>query len=152
MRLEGQTTDEICSALEIKRRTLYLWFSDPLVKTELQAQLERINQLFAEKLAETAVQGLTALAEVATAPVNEPLDWRTKLEAIRLIVERAIPPGVFPDPELPEDPAKAILYKVIREFSSDQLEELGRGAQEKLARLEAAGAVNGSARYGGHER
>jgi hypothetical protein len=41
MRLEGRTTDEVCSALEIKTRTLYLWFSDPLVKAELQAQLRR---------------------------------------------------------------------------------------------------------------
>jgi hypothetical protein len=92
MRVEGRTTDEICSALEIKPRTLYLWFSDPLVKAELRAQLETVNEIFAEKLAETAVQGLTALAEAATAPVDEPLDWATKLEAIRLIVERAIPP------------------------------------------------------------
>ena len=64
----------------------------------MRAQLENVNEIFAEKLAETAVQGLTALAEVATTPVDEPLDWATKLEAIRLIVERAIPPGVFPAP------------------------------------------------------
>ena len=85
MRLEGRTTDEICSLLEVKPRTLYLslylWFSDPLVKTELRAQLENVNEIFAEKLAETAVQGMTALAEVATTPVDEPLDWATKLEA-----------------------------------------------------------------------
>ena len=52
-----------------------------------------VNEIFAEKLAETAIQGLRALAEVATTPVDEPLDWATRLEAIRLIVERAIPPA-----------------------------------------------------------
>ena len=39
---------------------------DPLVKSELRAQLENVNEIFAEKLAETAVQGLTALYGVAT--------------------------------------------------------------------------------------
>jgi hypothetical protein len=148
MRIEGRATPEICDVLEIQPRTLYNWFSDPLVKGELARQLERINEIFAEKLAETAVRGLTALADVAATPVHEPLDWKTKLEAVRLIVDRTVPPEVFPDPELPDDPAKAFMIKAIRELNWDQLEQLGQGASDKLARIEGQRDVNRSGRNG----
>ena len=95
MRIEGRSTDEICEALEIQPRSLYIWFSDPLVKAELNRQLDRINEVFAQKLAETAVSGLTALAEIASTPVGNPLDWTTKLHAVRLILEKTVPPEVF---------------------------------------------------------
>src|SRR5215207_3864072 len=47
MRIEGVPSDEICERLGIERRTLYLWFVDPLVKAELTRQLARVDELFA---------------------------------------------------------------------------------------------------------
>lgn len=40
MRIEGRPTAAICDALGVERRTVYLWFSDPLVKAELRGQLQ----------------------------------------------------------------------------------------------------------------
>jgi hypothetical protein len=110
-----------------------------------------VNEIFAEKLAETAVQGLTALAEVATAPANEPLDWPTKLAAIRLIVESAIPPGVFPAPTPFEDPRKAVMYEIVRRVDPDKWQELGHMAAERLASMaDASPAASGSTSPNGH--
>lgn len=92
MRLEGRPTRDICDALEIQARTLYIWFSDPLVKDELDRHLAQINELFAERIAGVAMQGLSAVADIAAAPVDEPVSWETKLEAIRMILERLVPP------------------------------------------------------------
>ena len=59
-----------------------------------------------------------------------------------MIVERAIPPGGLPDPDLPDDPAKAFTIKAIRELSSEQLDQLAQGASDKLARIEGQRGVN----------
>jgi len=56
MRIEGVPSDEICERLGIERRTLYLWFGDPLVKAELTRQLARVDELFAGQL-ETSMGG-----------------------------------------------------------------------------------------------
>jgi hypothetical protein len=51
MCIEGRSTEQISRALEVKPRTLYIWFSDPLVKRELAEQLQRFNEIFAERYA-----------------------------------------------------------------------------------------------------
>src|SRR5829696_6558727 len=61
MRLEGVSTQQIAETLDVQKRTVYLWFSDPLVKAELGVRLEQINEMFAEKLASAAVSALTEL-------------------------------------------------------------------------------------------
>lgn len=41
MRIEGRSTEHTSRALAVRPRTLYIWFSDPLVKQALAEQLER---------------------------------------------------------------------------------------------------------------
>ncbi len=60
MRIEGRSTEQISRALEVRPRTLYIWFSDPLVKQALAEQLERFNELFAERYAAACLSGTTS--------------------------------------------------------------------------------------------
>jgi AcrR family transcriptional regulator len=89
MRLDGASTDEICETLDVEKRTVYIWFSDPLVKAELSRQLARINEIFVEKLASTATTAIDQLKEMVEMPVQGPLTPETKLKVVREILDRA---------------------------------------------------------------
>jgi len=145
MRLDGWSVAEICSELGVKPRTVYIWFSNPKVRAELAAGLDKVNELFAQQLAEAAARGLRSLGEMASTSVEEPLDWRTKLDAIRLILESTNAPDLLPEGKLPEDPRKEFFYTTIRELSVDQIGQLGRLAAEDLAREMLAGSAGGEA-------
>jgi Homeodomain-like domain len=56
MKLAGASGRAIAAALGVERRTVWLWFSDPLVKHELARQLARLNRRFADLEAAAAVQ------------------------------------------------------------------------------------------------
>ena len=43
MRIEGRSSEEIARELEVEKRTVYLWFSDPRIKAELADQVDRVN-------------------------------------------------------------------------------------------------------------
>jgi hypothetical protein len=89
MRLEGLTTEKICETLEVQPRTVYLWFSDPLIKAELARRQARINEVFAERLASAAAEAIGQLREMLELPVQGPLTPETKLKVIREILDRA---------------------------------------------------------------
>lgn len=89
MRIEGASTTGICDELDVEKRTVYLWFSDPLVKAELANQVDRINELFAERLAGVALKALDALCEMAELPVQGELAPETKLKVLREVLDRA---------------------------------------------------------------
>jgi AcrR family transcriptional regulator len=95
MRLEGRSTEKICAQLGIQPRTLYIWFSDPLVKAELTVQQRRINDLFAERLAALTSMAIEKLSELVNAPVQGAITPETQLRASREILDRAAP---APDP------------------------------------------------------
>jgi AcrR family transcriptional regulator len=90
MRLEGRTTDQICRVLGIKPRTLYLWFSDPRIKAELQSQLEQVSQLFTERLVEAGFAAIRSLQDLAAAELSGPVSPEIKLRASQAILERAL--------------------------------------------------------------
>lgn len=91
MRIAGESHAAIEARLGVKRRTLYLWFGDPLVKVEIEAQMRNIREMFVEKLVET---GLIALDETQTLlrypVIDGPIDFKTKLEVIRDVLDRNV--------------------------------------------------------------
>lgn len=91
MRIAGESHAAIEARLGVKRRTLYLWFGDPLVKDEIEAQMRNIRQVFVEKLVETGLIALDETQGLLRQPiVDAPLDARTKLEVIREVLDRNI--------------------------------------------------------------
>ena len=95
MRLEGLSTETICEQAEIKPRTLYVWFSDPLVKAELVERQRRINELFAERLALVASSALDELETLVKAPTQGAVTPETKLKAVKEVLDRT---AATPDP------------------------------------------------------
>jgi len=73
MRLEGMSNADICDELNIQRATLYRWWSDELVKAELQRQAEHIDEVFAEKIASAGFKALEKMLAVAT-EADRPVD------------------------------------------------------------------------------
>lgn len=88
MRIEGVPTEEICDRLDVEKRTVYLWFSDPLVKAELVVQLQLVNAAFAERLATAGLVAFEQLRALAEAPVQGPVSPELKLEVLRDILDR----------------------------------------------------------------
>jgi hypothetical protein len=88
MRIAGASGQQISEELGVKRRTVYLWFSDPLVKGELESQLEDISALLCEKLVANAMRALDAIEELLRKPVPDTIDVETKLSVIREILDR----------------------------------------------------------------
>ena len=89
MRIDGNSPEEIARELEVEKRTVYLWFSDPLIKVELASQVDRVNELFAERLAGVALKALDALCVMAELPVRGELTPETKLKILRELLDRA---------------------------------------------------------------
>lgn len=88
MRIEGIPTDQICEELGVEKRTVYIWFSDPLVKAELSVQVQLVNEIFGEKLAAAGVAALDQLKALAQAPVDGPVSPQLKLEIVREVLDR----------------------------------------------------------------
>ena len=83
MRIAGATNTEIERKVGVQRRTLYVWFGDPLVKAEIDRQLQRINTLIAEKLASGALVALDVAREILERPMEGPITPELRLAAIR---------------------------------------------------------------------
>lgn len=89
LRLEGKKNDEIARALGMQKRTLEVWFSDPLIKAEVDRQAARIEDVFVEKLAGAGMQALEVMLEVAQMPTADPTTTEhVKIEAAREIMDR----------------------------------------------------------------
>lgn len=89
MKLDGRSSSEIAERLEVKRRTVYLWFGDQLVKAELARQLSNVNQHFSERLAEAGLSAVRVLQELAVAELATPVDPATKLKAAQELLRHA---------------------------------------------------------------
>ena len=92
MRLEGASTEEICEALEVQPRTVYLWFGNPLVKAEQARQLRNVTELFVEKLASAGIAAMDQLMEMASQPTQGPMTPELKLKVLREMLDRMPPP------------------------------------------------------------
>lgn len=91
MRIAGESHAAIEARLGVKRRTLYLWFGDPLVKDEIEAQMRNVRQIFVEKLVETGLVALDETQALMRHPVVDgPIDFGTKLEVIREVLDRNV--------------------------------------------------------------
>ncbi len=72
----------------MKRRTVYLWMGDPLVKHELERQLERLNDEVALRLAAAALAGLEELTGLLGQPNSRSPDPMEKLAIGTEILDR----------------------------------------------------------------
>lgn len=99
LRIAGESPQSIAESLGVELRTVYLWFSDPLVKDEVQRRCRDIANLTSERLAEHTLSALDRLGEVIELPLDtESLTVAQKLEVIREILDRCahtvpLPPG-----------------------------------------------------------
>ena len=48
LRVAGESPQSIADSLGVERRTVYLWFSDPLVKDELERRSRDLAKLITE--------------------------------------------------------------------------------------------------------
>lgn len=55
LRLAGETPASIATTLGVKRRTVYVWFSSPLMKEELRLRLRQVDDLIVQRLAAQAL-------------------------------------------------------------------------------------------------
>ena len=88
MRIAGASPSAIAATLGVQCRTVYLWFSDPLVKRQLASRTENVNDLIADRLAANALVGLDLLRAFAEEPCDTPASPQLRLEAIRELLER----------------------------------------------------------------
>jgi hypothetical protein len=88
MRIAGASPSAIAETLGVQRRTVYLWFGDPLVKRQLVSRTENVNDLIADRLAANALVGLDLLRTFAEEPCDTPVSPQLRLEAIRELLER----------------------------------------------------------------
>lgn len=89
MRVEGRSADDISVELNVAKRTVYMWMSDDLVRTEISTLLERVNEVFSEKIAESAMVGLVELTNIVKMPLTDnTLPVEDKLEALRELLDR----------------------------------------------------------------
>ena len=89
LRIAGESPQSIAESLGVERRTVYLWFSDPLVKDEVQRRCGDIANLITERVADHTLRALDWLGEVVELPLDsESLTVNQKLEVIREILDR----------------------------------------------------------------
>jgi AcrR family transcriptional regulator len=91
LRLAGERPQAIADSLGVERRTVYLWFGDPLVKGELERRSRDLAKLITERLADHTLAALSRLREIIELPLDRgSLTPAQKLEAIREILDRCV--------------------------------------------------------------
>lgn len=71
MKIEGCSGQEIADAIGVEKRTVYLWFSDGLVKGELERQRGQVFELFASRLLDVGMQAIRRLEELSELPLEQ---------------------------------------------------------------------------------
>ena len=90
LRLAGESPQSIADSLGVERRTVYLWFSDTLVKQEVERRVRDVAALISERLADHTLSALDRLGEVVDLPLDtEALTVAQRLEVIREILDRS---------------------------------------------------------------
>ncbi len=89
MSLNSESPQSIADSLGVERRTVYLWFSDPMVKEEVQRRCRDVANLIGERLADHTLSALDRLGEVIDLPLDSTsLTVAQRLEVIREILDR----------------------------------------------------------------
>jgi hypothetical protein len=141
MRVEGRSPSEIGVELGVERRTVYLWFGDPLVKAELGRQIRLINEAFVEKLASASLAAVEQLTSIVEQPVSDPVTNDTKLKAIHEILERSSWRSGSA-----RDSAPAGTAAFIQSLSKEQLIHVLQSLGRTVAATDTAQAPNGNGR------
>jgi hypothetical protein len=90
LRIAGESPQSIADSLGVERRTVYLWFSDPLVKQEVDRRVRDVATLITERLADHTLSALDRLGEVVDLPLDTgALTVAQRLEVIREILDRS---------------------------------------------------------------
>ena len=90
LRVAGVSPQAIADSLGVERRTVYLWFSDPLVNQEVERRVRDVASLISERLADHTLSALDRLGEVVDLPLDtEALTVAQRLEVIREILDRS---------------------------------------------------------------
>lgn len=90
MRIEGMRSSDIARELNVVPRTVHLWFSDPLVKAELERQRGRVFEVFADKLTDIGLRAMNELERLAERDIDGdvPMTINQKLDVLREILDR----------------------------------------------------------------
>ena len=89
LRIASESPQSIAESLGVELHTVYLWFSDQLVKDEVQRRCRDVAILVSERLADHTLNALDRLGEVIELPLDiESLTVAQKLEVIREILDR----------------------------------------------------------------
>jgi hypothetical protein len=88
MRIAGHSNAEIIADLGIRERTLWLWWSDPMVKAEIDQQIDGINRIFMERMAGIGLAAMEALREMIAEEHNRRLSPGQRLDAVREAMDR----------------------------------------------------------------
>jgi AcrR family transcriptional regulator len=70
MKVEGRSIAQIGAELGVATRTLHVWFSDDLIKAEVRRLLQRVDDLFVERLAQAGMRALDEMVEFASTPAT----------------------------------------------------------------------------------
>jgi hypothetical protein len=70
MKVEGRDHAEIAQALGFRKPTVNNWFSDPMVKAEVDAVQQRVGDLFEEKMASAGLKTLDVMTEMLEMPIS----------------------------------------------------------------------------------
>lgn len=134
MRVEGRSSTEICEELGITRRTLYIWFSDPLVKEELaSAQADMTDQL-REKINQGVLRAIECLRQMVAAPIEGPVPAAVRVQAARALLDR-VPPKK--QPEAAQEPSRVERVNgIMSRMSPEERREFSARAARKLLELD----------------
>ncbi len=89
MKVEGLPASEIAQRMDTSVQQVYLWFSDPMVKEEIERVRGRIFDLFAERMVDITMRAFHQLEKLADLEVEDStVSVEQKLEILREILDR----------------------------------------------------------------
>lgn len=89
LRVEGRPNREICAELSISPKTLHQWWSDDLVRKEISHKIERIDEVFTEKLAMAGTTALDTLTDILMKPSRDAdVSDHLKMEVANNVLDR----------------------------------------------------------------
>jgi len=150
MRIEGRSSAEICDELGITQRTLYIWFSDPLVKEELASLQAGFSEQLREKINQGVLTAIEALTRMAAAPVEEPVSPAAKFQAARELLARV---PLQNDAEVAQESSGAArVTSLMSKMNPQERREFSARAARKLLEMDGHRVIEaGSEPKPGHE-
>lgn len=144
LKVEGRSIAQISEALGVTPRTLHVWFSDQSVKDEVARLLERVEDVYIEKMATAGLAALSELTDFATMPAGR-VRVRAECKTCGYVGETTSPHGTA-DPKC-DGPWRVVETEYIGESTKlDAIREI-LDRQDRTTRLkdrvEAQKAANG---------